>query len=259
VVAALLLLWNPPFWYSALTNPVRLSLSAGALGVAFCVFRALRFQSSAWLVSAAALLGLAAGFRPTLALLLAPLMAWAVLSLRPGTKSLAAAGGAFSLAVLLWLPFLTASTGGVAPFLRLIQGYSYDSTRDTSLLAGAPAGAAVHMVAEAIVWSGLGVLSWIWALPWAVRRNPSIVKDCLVNRFLMLWFLPGLVFYAAYHVGDPDHTLSIVPATCLIGARVLATFRERSNRICAVGVGVAMLLNVFLFFKSLGMTATLAV
>jgi len=99
-LAAVLLLCNPPFWYSALTNPVRLALSAGATGVTLCLFMALQRQSSYWFV-AAALLGLAAGLRPTLVILLIPLMLWTAVSLHLNRKTAVAVLAAFRLKAYL--------------------------------------------------------------------------------------------------------------------------------------------------------------
>lgn len=255
-IAALLLLWNPPFWYGALTNPVRLGLSAGSAGVALCLLLAVRRRSDRWFIAAAAVLGLAAGFRPTLLVEMAPLVLWTAWSLRLKRKTALLALGAFALVVATWLPVLIAVTGGLESFYRLLIGYSGDTTRGTSLLGGARLAAAFHMAAEAIVWSCLGVLTWIWAVPWAARGNSNLLRETLGNPFLMLWFLPSFLMSAIFHVGDPDQTLTIVPVTCLIGARVLASFdRKISFRACAVMVAVAVSLNALQFFKPISKLA----
>ena len=250
LIAAVLLLANPPFWYSALTNPVRLGLSTGAAATALCLWLAWRRGSSRWFVAAAGVLGLAAGMRPTLMVEMAPVMLWVAIALRLNWKTALAAIAAFGAAVLLWLPPLIAATGGLASSLHVLRGYTGDTTRGTSLLGGATWGAALHMANEAITWSSMGVLTWIWAVPWARRRSPNLVRDTLGSPFLMLWFLPSLAMSAIFHVGDPDQTLTIIPVTCLIGARVLMSFEMRSSRRAyATLIGVALLLNVFLFFK----------
>jgi hypothetical protein len=112
------------------------------------------------------------------------------------------------------------------------------------------------MAWEALVWSCLGVLSWIWAAPWAVQRQPGIVRGTRTNCFLLLWFLPGLAFSALFHVGDPDQTLAFLPATCLMGATVLSSFEGNSRRVRTTIVSVAVALNAFLFFKPINGIAT---
>jgi hypothetical protein len=81
-LGVLLLLFNPAFWLSALTNPVRLSLAFGTSLVALCVWKACRENSAHGLPLAAAALGFAAGFRPTLVVLMAPLLLWAAVRAR---------------------------------------------------------------------------------------------------------------------------------------------------------------------------------
>jgi hypothetical protein len=113
----------------------------------------------------------------------------------------------------------------------------------------------MKMAEEAAVWSCLGALSWAWAVPFAMRKSERR-PDSFRLRFLALWFLPGLLFYAIFHVGDPDHTLSIVPATCVAGALVLARLARRTSRPKAVcAVLLCVLLNVFLFLKPISKTA----
>jgi len=111
------------------------------------------------------------------------------------------------------------------------------------------------MALEAVVWSCLGALSWIGFVPSAARRNPAIVRSTQTNRFLLLWFLPGLAFSAFFHVGDPDQTLEIVPATCLLGAYVLSAFRGSPLRVRTAVISVALFLNLFLFFKPISKIA----
>jgi 4-amino-4-deoxy-L-arabinose transferase-like glycosyltransferase len=256
IIAALLLLFHPAFWLAALTNPVRLCYAAGATGAALALFLACRRRSRLWLLAAAAALGVGAGFRPSLAIILAPLVLWTVLRFWPGWKMLAAAMLVFLACTAAWLPVLAASAGGWQRFYDLLRSYSYAETHATSILLGAPAGAAAHMAWEAIVWSCLGTLSWLWAIPCLALQHRRVGLDPLAGRFLLFWFLPGLLFYAAFHVGDADHTLAIVPATCLAGAAVLSSLTDdASARARVIAVGAAVLLNVLLFLKPIGWTA----
>ena len=256
LVAALLLLFNPAFWLSSLTNPVRLSLAAGAAGVAWCLFLAWRRASAAWFVFAAGVWGVAAGFRPGLAVTLAPLVLYTACRMRLQWKVLLLAMAACFVAVASWLPVLVAASGGFRAFLEMLRSYSTNQIDDYSILLGGRLPAAVKMAWEAIVWSCLGSLSWIWAALYQARRNRHLSFDPELLRFLLVWFVPGLLFSAFFHVGDADHTLSIVPATCLAGAAVLASLTSKSTGRTAVTVAaIAVLLNVFLFLKPISRTS----
>jgi hypothetical protein len=256
IVAASLLLFNPAFWLSALTNPVRLCFAAGATAVALCAWHACVRRSERWFLLAAASLGLAAGFRPELPILLAPVILWAAFHIRVRWRVAAAGVLCFVGMVATWLPSLVLATGGWTQFANILGRYSQAEMGGTSILFGAPAIDASSMAWKAVVWSCLGALSWLWAIPVLVRQKRASIFDPFTARFLLLWFLPGLLFYATFHVGDPDHTLSIVPGTCIAGAIALtALTRYLSARGNVTVIVIAVLLNVFLFVKPISKTA----
>ena len=251
----LLLLFHPVFWLSALANPVRLSLAFGTSLVVFCAWKACRENSTRWLPMMAAALGLAIGFRPALIIVLTPLLLWTVMRVDASWKVYALSLLCFCAALATWLPALLAASRGWRMYLSAMGGYSDSEFTATSLLFGATLPAAMKMAGNAVVWSCLGVLSWVWAVPFAVR-NAHPPTDSFRVQFLALWFVPGLLFYAIFHVGDPDHTLSIVPATCVIGAVVLAAVaRNISRPKAALVIFVCVLLNVVFFFKPISKTA----
>ncbi|MCZ2076429.1 MAG: hypothetical protein HUU41_02040 [Bryobacteraceae bacterium] len=248
-ITALLLLFNPPFWLAALTNPIRLWLATGAVMAVIAVKLMERPALSVKAFYAAAIiLGAISGFRPVLPALLLPVVALAAWRhrIRPlhwilaGTVGAAAAAG--------WFAFTAASVGGIEQYIQVLLDYNQQQAEPTSLLYGAMPGAAVYMALQAITWTGLGVLSWIWSVPFARRTAPLLAKH---DRWLLLvWFFPAFLFYATVHVGDPDHTLSIIPVTCLLGAAVL--LRAVSGKAPRVRFGViaaAVVLNAFLFYK----------
>ena len=105
------------------------------------------------------------------------------------------------------------------------------------------------------MWSCLGALSWAWAVPFLIPKS-SRGSNPAALPLLAWWFFPGLLFYAIVHVGDPDHTLSIVPATCVAGAVVLTTLTRRASRAkTAVVISICVLLNFCLFIKPISKTA----
>lgn len=254
ILGPLLLVFNPAFWLAGLTGPVRLCFAAGAIGVAVCVLEACRQNSARWLAIGGAALGIAAGARPSLALLMGPLMLWAAVRLRLRWKRAALVLVCFAAAVATWLPSLIAASGGWHSFVGMLTGYSQNQMSGTSLLFGGALKNALFMSWEAIAWSCLGALSWAWALPIVLRRS-SAVFDPFTVRFLGLWFFPGLLFYASFHVGNPDHTLSIIPAACIAGALVLIALTSGMGRTKRnVIFTICILLNVFLFFKPITKT-----
>ncbi len=249
VISALLLLFNPAFWLAALTNPVRLCLAAGATLVALCLWLACRSRSIRWFSLAAAGLGLSAGARPELALLMAPLLLWTAVRIRLQWRGAVVSVLCYCVAASTWLPSLLSAAGGWQKYLRMLEGYSGAQFADTSPLFGAFAADAVRMAWRALVWSCLGALSWLWAVPIVMRRASSKM-DAFSMRFLAVWFFPGLAFNAIVHTGDPDHMLSIIPATCAAGMIVIAALtREASQTKYVLTISTCILLNLLLFFK----------
>jgi glycosyltransferase involved in cell wall biosynthesis len=252
-----LLLFNPAFWLSALTNPVRICFAAGAAAVALCAWLACQRKSGHWFIAAAAVLGLSAGARPSLALLMLPLLVFAALHMRLRWQFVSLAVLSFCAVVATWLPATIMAVGGVREFYTLLRRYTHSQMGVSSILFGAPRSASLRMAWQAVAWSCLGTLSWLWALPLALRKGGASHLNAFAQRFLALWFLPGLLFYAVFHVGDPDHTLSIIPVTCIAGATVLAsTTKGRPAGIRAAVIAFSVLFNIFLFFKPITATTT---
>jgi len=82
------------------------------------------------------------------------------------------------------------------------------------------------MAGRAVIWTGLGTLPWIWALVfgWLRRKDWPNWKQCLL--FLTVWLVPGLLFHATIHIGDPDHALTTIPALCLLGGLCLCAAEQ---------------------------------
>lgn len=249
LLAAALLLFNPVFWFGGLTNQVRLCLAAGSAGVALLAWRALqRPDNPSHLMMAFGAVGAAAGFRPALGVLLAPLLFW-VWRRNGGSAAILAKGcGCLLLTSVPWMAITAMASGGIQSWLSLMWGYSSEQFGGSSLAFGAGHAAAGNMAFRALIWIGLGALTWVWALPAVWRRNPA--AEGLRIPFLIVWLVPLLLFSAFIHIGDPDQALASIPVICLAGGGVLGSFAKHSPRarVGALAAGVA-LLNAVMFFK----------
>ena len=257
LIAALLLLFHPSFWFASLTNPVRVFLAAGATAVALCLLKALSSRrASRWYCIAALALGIAGGFRPDLPFTLLPLMLYTGWKLRLGFRDTLSAAGLAILATSPWLAALIASVGGIRPLLAFFLAYGHQQGQSTSLLLGAAMSSAAHMAYTTTVWTCIGALSWVWCVAFRTR-DPLFTN--VQRQFLLVWFLSGFLFYAVVHTGDPDHTLSVIPVTCLIGAVLLERFaKQYAARALPAIVGGAVALNALLFFAPVNATASAA-
>ncbi len=248
VFAVLSLLPLPAFWVGGITHQVRIFLAAGALGVALCCWRAVQPGTPArWFPGAAAALGIAAGFRPDVLICFAPLLVYAGLRRRARWREWLGAGTAFAAAVALWLPYTIAASGGLAKYIELIRSYSSDEFQGSSALFGAAAPSAWRMARMAFVWTGLGVLAWIWAVP-SAWKNGAYRGRADAWIFLLVLFAPAYLFLSVIHVGDPDQTLIAAPALVLLAGWTLAGFATTERR-TAIAATAVLLLNCAVFLR----------
>ena len=221
LMAAALLLVNPVFWFSALTSPLRPHLALISVLVAYFCWRAVCGEPR-YFYAASMALGLGSGFRPELLLFLFPLWAWTAWQCRP--RAMGFIRGAFLLGVttLLWVVVLVTASGGVAPMIRAFSGYAFSQTQQTSVLLAPRSGSWLRWAGRAILWSSLGVVPWIWTVPFGWFRRQELPERKRLLCFLAAWFLPPFAFYLAVHIGDPDHALTTIPVLCLVGGFCLA-------------------------------------
>lgn len=254
LIAAILLFANPVFWFSSLTSPLRPHLALISLLVAYTCWRAMSGERR-YFYAASLALGLGSGFRPELLAVLFPLWAWTAWQYRTRTVELIRATVLLAISCLLWVGVLVVAAGGFRHLTQAFSEYLFIQTQQTSMLADPRAGSWMRWVGRGLLWNGLGVLSWIWAVPfgWMHRRFLGEHKQLLV--FLGVWFLPPFIFNLGFHIAAPDHALSTIPFLCLAGAfcldsmgqSVLRRFPELKEGM-ALLIGIALIINLLLFF-----------
>ena len=222
-VAALLLGLNPIFWLAGVGNYARVYLALGAAVVAGLVWKSLDGSALYWCASAAAL-GLFAGFRPEMGLLLAPLAVIPAWRRRVAWWQWLAAAACVAATALPWLLITAQHSGGLAQLYRLNHEYLAMQSRHSSWFYGATLAEALRMAAASTYWNLLGAVAWIAFVPFAWSRLGEERVGTAGRRsaqFLALWFVPPFLFYTFVHIHNPDHALTAIPAVCLMGAWVL--------------------------------------
>jgi hypothetical protein len=101
-----------------------------------------------------------------------------------------------------------------------------------------------------VIWNGLAVVTWIWALPFYFRNRERVPLASAQAVFLFIWLVPGLIVQALIHIGAPGHTLFSVAALCILGGYVLSLARARDMALSA-----ALVLNAMLFLDFLNLPA----
>jgi hypothetical protein len=195
-------------------------------------------------------LGVGSGFRPDLIAFLLPL--W-LISTWLGTKSfrtIVAAGGLLAGVILVWAAATLIAMGGLYSFRETMVGYAVDQSQGESIVLGSGLVAWLRQVNRLVIWNGLGVLTWIWAVPLYFRNREGLRVIGSQAKFLFAWLVPGLIVQALVHVAAPGHTLFSIPAMCVTGAYILSRVRLRDLMLPA-----ALVLNVMLFLNYLSLPA----
>lgn len=214
--AALLLALHPAFWYTGLTSAVRLQLAVFSIAVAALCYPCWRGDARRVLPATLAL-GLGAGVRPELGVILFPLWLVAVFRAEPTWPRRWRAAAVLAGTVLLWLVPTMLDAGGLQKFVKL--NWTYFSTQAGGMTSPL-FGAGRQSWEEALVWLIVWTLCTLPALlipATLTLRNQRAALAPVQLAFLAAWFLPGFLFSALIHVGDPGHVLALVPVICLFG------------------------------------------
>jgi len=186
-------------------------------------------------VVASAALGLAAGFRQDLLLLLGPLWLWMLAARSWRERGLCVA--ALGLAALAWFAPSAAFSGGPAAYLASLGG---QATRVSEL---SPAGGGdallrnVLLTVFALWWGLLGfALLLIAAIVASFRARLRVSGDA---GFFALWLVPAAFVYVTIHIGDPGYLMSVLPGLYVACAALLADAAPGARH-AIVAVGAAL-------------------
>jgi len=243
--AVFLLLVNPVFWQSGLDGPLRPHLALFSLLTAYCCWRCWNGEKRFVLWGAVAL-GTGSGFRPDLMAFLFPL--WFI-SAWLGTKSWRSVlqGCAVLSGIgLIWLSALVVAMGGVQTFQKIMFEYAVDQSKPESFVLGSSLVAWLRQLNRLVIWNGLAIVTWVWALPFYFRHRDRLSVASAQAVFFFIWVVPGLIVQALVHIAAPGHTLFSVVALCVLGGHVLSLIQSRE-----VAMAGALIANTMLFLDFL--------
>lgn len=242
LVAALLAATSVAFSvYAGLAYPYT-TLAAGSALLGLLLWRVRAGTLPAWV--AGAIMGLVAGFRQDLLLLLGPLFLASV-GPRPVVR-LAGAALALAGAGLLWFVPSALAAGGIDAYLGALAGQTAQVERDTSVAAGGLDGLllnarlllryAANTLYLALIPLGLWVAATL-ASP-SGRRAPR-------TWHLLLWAAPAVLVYSLFHLGEIGYVFSVMPPAWLAAAAgldlVATAVARRLRRPDRVGLLLALL------------------
>jgi len=197
---------------------------------------------------ASAGLGLAAGFRQDVLLLLGPLWLWmlASRSWRERALCIAAAG----IAALAWFGPSATLSGGPASYLATL-GAQAARVSELSPAAGGDALLRNTLLTVYALWWGL--------LGFALLLATALLASLLARRrlssdaaFFALWLIPAAFVYVTIHIGDPGYLMSVLPGLYVACAALLAPVAARAPRAVIAFAALLVALNVVVFALSDG-------
>jgi len=248
--AGLNFVFSPLIWFHgtvALTYAVEMFFSALTGYLCWRVYREGRLA-----VAAAATAGLAAGFRPSFLLFVAPLLLFSLLfsPARGRWIRLLAATVAISVTVCLWFfPMVWQSGGFEAYFSALLSLWRTVPGRQT----GANSTVA-NSIARLFSIAAIYVLCFGVAALLSFRRAPESMLDRSKRSFVLVWILPGLGFFTLVFLKfvNSGYLLVIAPPVfAWLGLKEADWYQRlrtmRLPRIAIVGVCVVANSLMFLF------------
>lgn len=219
----------------------------GLLGVVLAVsLRDARSRPWPAALIASAGLGLAAGFRQDVLLLLGPLWLWMLAgrSWRERLLCVAAVG----IASLAWLAPSAALSGGPAAYLTSLGG---QAARVSELSPAAGDEALLRntlLTAYALWWGLLGFAPLLAAaIALRLRAGRRLTENA---AFFALWLVPAALVLVTIHIGDPGYVMSMLPGLYVACAALLAPIALRAPRPVLAVAALLVALNVAVFVVS---------
>ena len=232
----------PLMWtYGEIAMPYAL---LGLLSVVLAVaLRDARRRTWPAALAASAGLGLAAGLRQDVVLLLGPLWLW-MLWVRPWRErglSVIALG----LASLVWFVPSAVLSGGFAEYVGSLSG---QAARVSELSPAAGGDALLRntlLTVYALWWGLLGfALLLVAASVAALTARRRLSEETL---FFALWLIPAALVYVTIHIGDPGYLMSMLPGLYVACAALLAPIARRAPAPVITTAALAVAISVVVF------------
>jgi len=192
---------------------------------------------------ASSALGLAAGFRQDVLLLLGPLWLW-MLASRPWRER-ALCVAALGIGALAWFLPSASLSGGLTAYLASLGGQAA-RVSELSPAAGSDALLRNTLLTVYALWWGL--------LAFALLLLAGIVARLRARRrlsddaaFFALWLVPAALVYVTIHIGDPGYLMSVLPGLYVGCAALLAPVAAKAPRAIVAATALLVALNVGVF------------
>lgn len=206
IISALVLLSSSLFWFNS-EMPFTYALE-GLLSVVFAYscYKTINDEKNWWIASAV-IIGLATGVRQHIIIMFLPL--WLYSIRRCSFKQILASFFIFGVTCLTWVIPMITLTGGLKKYFAAV-----DAQFNTWVLHPAPF---LFQIKERgtifttfMIYSlGAGLLPILYYFIRTVRIS-TIMSDIKL-QFIILWFLPAVLFFIGVNLFNPGHVVFILP------------------------------------------------
>jgi hypothetical protein len=248
LIAALLLLTSPAFWFDGLVALPY--VVEGCFSVALALLLYALWQGERRVAPLAAVgFALAVGARQQMSFFFAPLVLYVYW--RQVWRVRIEALLWFTFVCLLWFVPLTASVGGLLPYIAVVRAENAAFTEQYVLFGtgGAPALLRnAELIGTFTLYAmNLSLVPLSYAVVARVRAPVPFWQSERV-RFLILWTAPSLVFYLFFHMGSPGLIYVYLAALFLVAATGVVWLTRSAAMWRVAFVIMLCAVNGFLFF-----------
>lgn len=254
LIAALLLLTCPAFWFDSEVALPYVVEGCASLVVATLLYRVLQGEQRLTMLTAV-VFAISVGLRQQLALFFAPLVIYAYWKYSWRIRLEAMAW--FGFVCALWFFPLAWSAGGIAEYLTALRNLNTAFSSEYVLLGsggeegilrnglrvGAYTAYAMNFAAIPLLIGGAQIALARW------RRDG--IRFWLADQrilFFALWILPGVIFYLFFHMGSPGLIYVFLSALYLLAAFGLHRLWHANPRALVLAVLFLCAANLFVFF-----------
>lgn len=210
---------------------------------------------SAHAVAAAIVLGLGAGFRQSMVVMFAPLVAMAVVRCVRSLRAAIAVVVAGAASVLLWLvPMMLDQPGGLARYRGYSSAYTGPTLKTTSPLFGSTRQAFVNNIGQATAYTlaAVALLVPVLVIALFLQRARSVRNPVPAVRFLLFALTAPAAVVLLVQYGRPGYVLAYLPVLALLLLLPAARLRGRRQAVATVLVGFVCLANAQRFLGAPG-------
>jgi len=236
VVASILLIFNPIFWFYGEIAMIYMSEALFATLIAYTSYKLLKGDDKFLYLSSIAL-GLSGGFRQDLIVFMFPLWLFSIYYQNFDYKKIFKAFMLLIASTLLWFIPTIMLTGGLWKYLQLDHSQLVvGAIRLNSIFFGATMINQLTMDNELLSWTilGIGFFSIIILLFFTFfnLKRVFILSNFKNSKiiFLILWIIPAFLFYLLFYIAIPGYTLVYLPVFAIMMGYVIVNLSWDINR-----------------------------